>query len=171
MEIYNLADADRFMQLVRGSAARAYDWVAKHSGDPFDMLRSMKFETVGFHPVQGHPLNFIEQVNQTWTFAVAIMATRQLLEMHPEAKGFRLAPGAHAAQPLDIMSLEPGIVGAETFAAVHWRNNGKLAKDIKKLTGRSEKHRYVFFAAPGISQGRQKGLETHPDVQVHAVKI
>jgi hypothetical protein len=32
----------------------------------------MKFEQVGFHPLEDRPLNIIEQINQTWTFAVAI---------------------------------------------------------------------------------------------------
>jgi len=46
------------------------------------------------------------------------------------------------------MSEEPGLVGAETFAAVHPRNNGKLAADLAKLSDRPEKHRYVFFMSP-----------------------
>jgi hypothetical protein len=28
------------------------------------------------------------------------------------------------------------------------RNNRKLAKDLVKLAGRAEQHRYVFFASP-----------------------
>jgi hypothetical protein len=48
----------------------------------------MKFETVGFHPIQGHSLNLVEQINQTWTYAVALAAVRHLLEMHPEAGGY-----------------------------------------------------------------------------------
>lgn len=70
-------------------------------------------------------MNFIEQINQTWTYLAALAAARQLLILHPEAGGFRLAPGAHAAQPLDVMSLADGLVGAETFAAVHPDNNQK----------------------------------------------
>ena len=38
----------------------------------------MKFETVGFHPVDGCALNVVEQINQTWTYTVALAATKQL---------------------------------------------------------------------------------------------
>ena len=38
--------------------------------------------------------------------------------------------------------------GAETFAAVRPRNNGKMAIDLAKLANRPESHRYVFFLSP-----------------------
>jgi hypothetical protein len=41
----------------------------------------MKFETIGFHPIENHALNIIEQINQTWTYTVALAAARQLLEL------------------------------------------------------------------------------------------
>jgi hypothetical protein len=30
-----------------------------------DLLRRMKFDPVGYHPIEGQPLNFVEQINQT----------------------------------------------------------------------------------------------------------
>ena len=100
------------------------------------MLRRMKFEPVGFHPIEGYALNIVEQINQTWTFCVARVAARQLLILHPDVGGFRLAPGANACQALDIMSVTEACVGAETFAAVTPQNNGKLALDLLKLAMR-----------------------------------
>lgn len=85
-------EADELMSLVRASAARARDWISAQTGDPLDMLRRIKFEPVGFHPIEDRALNFIEQINQTWSFAVAIAAARQLLKLHPNVGGFRLAP-------------------------------------------------------------------------------
>ncbi|MDX8494638.1 hypothetical protein RFN29_23995 [Mesorhizobium sp. VK22B] len=110
----------------------------------------MKFEPVGFHPLEDRALNIIEQINQTWAFAVAIAATIQLLKVHPDVGGFSLAPGAHASLDLDIMSEKAGYLGAETFAAVSPRNNGKLAADLVKLAARPERHRYVFFMSPSF---------------------
>ena len=81
------ADADALMELVRQSARKVHDWVAAQVGDPLDMLERMKFEPVGFHPIEGYELNLVEQINQTWTYAVAIAAARQLLQFHPDAKG------------------------------------------------------------------------------------
>jgi hypothetical protein len=165
------ADADALMERIRASARRAHDWVAAQSGDPLDMLRRMKFEQVGFHPVEDRMLNLVEQINQTWTFAVAIAAARQLLELHPEEGGFCLAPGAHASQPLDIMSKEAGLVGAETFAAVTPRNNGKLDADLAKLAVRTEIHRYVFFMSPFFPGNARRPQFERNGVQVWSVNV
>lgn len=148
LEIRTHDDIDRYVATVQAAAARTQAWISAHAGDPMNLLRSMKFETVGFHPIGEHSLNVVEQINQTFTYAVALAAVRELLVRHPESGGFRLAPGAHMSQPLDIMSEAEGMVGAETFAAVSPGNNGKLAKDLKKLAGCSERYRYVFFASP-----------------------
>jgi hypothetical protein len=99
LAVQNIADIDRYMAKLRASALRARDWVASRSGDPLDLLRRMKFDPVGYHPIEDRALNFVEQINQTWTFAVALAAARQLLDLHPDVCGFRLAPGAHASIP------------------------------------------------------------------------
>ncbi len=130
--------------------------MAKQSGDPFEMLRRMKFESVGFHPIEGHALNIVEQLNQTWTFCAALTAARQLLVLHPDVGGLRLAPGADACQALDIMSVSEGCVGAKIFAAVTPQNNRKLAKDLLKMSARPEEYRYVFYVSP--LQGQQAPL-------------
>src|SRR5215471_729786 len=104
LQICNTSEIDRYMDQVRDAAVRMQKWMATQNGDPLVLLRRMKFETGGFHPILGHPLNIVEQINQAWTFVVALSAARHLLEMHPDAGGFVLAPGAHAAIDLDIMS-------------------------------------------------------------------
>lgn len=164
-------DADRLMALIRGSAARVHDWVAAQTGDPLEMLRRMKFDPVGFHPIEDRPLNLVEQINQTWTYAVAVAAARQLLLLHPEAGGFHLAPGAHMARELDIMSEVPGLVGAETFAAVDPRNNNKLADDLTKLAGRLETHRYVFFLSPRFPGTKRLLQLERAGVQVWSIDV
>ncbi|OJU31185.1 MAG: hypothetical protein BGN89_17505, partial [Alphaproteobacteria bacterium 64-6] len=124
------------------------------------------FDLIGFHPIEDRPLNLIEQINQTWTYAVAIAATRQLLALHPDCRGLRLAPGAHASLDLDIMSVEPGRIGAETFAAVTPYNNGKLAKDLDKLATRHEEHRYIFFMSL-----RFQGNERRQQFEKHGIEV
>ena len=108
----------------------------------------------------------VEQINQTWTYAVALEATRKLLELHPDAGGFNVAPGAHMSIPLDVMSVAGGLVGAETFATVHPRNNGKLAADLAKLKARTETYRYVFFASPAFPTS-----ERLPNLEVEGVQV
>lgn len=151
--ITSAAQADESTVLVKASATRLQAWLTSFEGDGIGLLRALKFEEVGFHPLEDRALNAIEQVNQIWTYLAALAAVRQLLQLHPEAGGFTIAPGAHAAQPLDVMSISEGLVGAETFAAVHPDNNRKLAKDLAKLAGRIEAHRYVFFASPRCFPG------------------
>ncbi len=148
LDVRSEADVERHLNLVRRAAARTRVWIAGHRGDPLDLLRDLKFEQVGFHPVEDRALNVIEQINQTWTYAVALLAVRKLFELHPEVGHYRVAPGAHMSLELDIMSAEPSLIGAETFAAVDPGNNRKLNKDLAKMAERSERHRYIFFASP-----------------------
>jgi hypothetical protein len=148
LTVRSVADIDSHLAEIEDSAARLRDWLGAYVGTPLELLRRMKFDAAGHHPLEKRPINIIEQVNQTWTYTVALMAARQLLLMHPEAGGFHLAPGAHASLELDIMSEVKGLVGAESFAAVTPRNNGKLAADLTKMGKRGETHRYVFLMSP-----------------------
>lgn len=154
-------EADEKLDVIRASAQRTRDWFSKQSGDPMELFRNLKFEAVGNHPIDGRALNIIEQTNQLWTFAVALLAVKQLIELHPEVSEFRLAPGAHASLELDIMSAEPGLVGAETFAAVKPDNNDKLGEDLRKLAGRSEQYRYVFFMSPVFRGNQRVPMQAH----------
>ena len=170
LTISSHADLDAHLAAVEESTTKAIAAIAA-AGMPVQTLRRMKFEQIGFHPIEGHPLNFIEQINQTFTYLVALRATAWLLQRHPDAGGFQLAPGANAALPLDIMSVVPNLVGAETFAAVHPNNNRKLAGDLQKLKDFPHRFRYAFFYAPGFSHGRVERLEREAGIEVHCVGI
>lgn len=154
------AEADALMEKLAQAASQTCAWLRAQPDEPLALLRALKFTTAGFHPVDGHALNFIEQINQTWTFATAIAATRLLLARHPEAEGFVLAPGAHASQDLDIMSVVEGLVGAETCAVTRPTSNRKLTGDLDKLAQRNELYRYAFMMCPLFpSTSRQQQLE------------
>lgn len=55
---------------------------------------------------------------------------------------------------------------AETFAAVTPQNNGKLAKDLLKLSARPERHRYVFFMSPLF-----KGNKRLSQFEAHGIEV
>ncbi|WP_292533530.1 hypothetical protein [Methylocystis sp.] len=171
LTVHSVADAEALTDKVRAAADYAQEWLLGQIGDPLGLFRQMKFEPVGFHPISHGALNLVEQINQTWTFLVAIAAAKQLLMLHPEAGGFRIAPGAHASLPLDIMSEVEGLVGAETFAAVSPRNNDKLQKDLGKLQGRIEKHRYVFFLSPLFPGTARRPQFESGGIQVWSVDV
>jgi hypothetical protein len=164
-------EVDGYLGRVRKAAADAHAWIAAQTGDPIEMLRHMKFDAIGYHPITGHALNIVEQINQTWTYLVALAAALQLLTLHPEAGGYRLAPGAHAANPLDIMSEADGLVGAETFAAVDPRNNKKLVMDLDKMSARVERHRYIFFMSPKFPGAHRLPQFERDGVQVWSVDV
>jgi hypothetical protein len=165
-------DIDHWMGVLRASAEQTQSAIAQHQGDPLDLLRLMKFELFGRHPVEDRRLNLIEQINQTWTYAVALAAAKVLLALHPEAGGLEVAPGAHMARPLDVMSVKPNVVGAETFAAVHPKNNNKLKKDVRKLAAHTEvAHRYVFFTSPNAPTTGPVAQYAEPDVEVWSIAL
>lgn len=169
--VQSLADISRHRETIAAAARKTQAWLRAHDGDALELLRAMKFERVGFHPTAEHALNVIEQINQTFTYVVALAASEVLLGLHPEAGGFVLAPGAHMSRELDIMSVEPGIVGSETFAAVQPRNNQKLAKDMAKLTACTALHRYLFFASPNYPRTEHQMAMDANGVQVWSVAV
>ena len=171
MLVRNVEDIDRYLEQVRKAATDTHAWIKAQTGDQLDLLRRMKFETIGFHPIEGHALNLVEQINQTWSYVVALAAARQLLELHPDVGGYQLAPGAHASIPLDIMSEVEGVVGAETFAAVDPRNNCKLDADLVKMAARPEQFRYVFFMSPRFPGSKRLVQFERDGVQVWSVDV
>lgn len=93
----------------------------------------------------------------------------RLIEMHPEANGFRLALATSSVR--DILSVEPNLMAAEVFSATRPGSNQKLKKDIARLALDPALHRYVFFAAPDYQSGRLTRLETVRGIQVHCVEL
>ena len=108
-------------------------------------FRKLKFEDAGWDPLDSErPLNFVEQLNQTFSNLVALKATEHLLEHHPDAVPFTLRLGP--IRGFDVESGD-GTVVAEVFAAVTYDSNDKLAKDTKKVAGSGAVHKYVFYYA------------------------
>jgi hypothetical protein len=165
--IRSISDAEAMHARLLDSAARTAGWLRAFSGDPMALLKALRFETVGHDPLTGEALNVVEQLNQTFTILVTLRAVERLIELHPEADGFRLALTTSSGR--DIESVVPDLVAAEVFSATHPASNQKLKKDLLRLSADPARHRYVFFAAPGYIAGRQERLETSPSIQVHAV--
>jgi hypothetical protein len=166
------ADIYDALQRIEQSATRAQKALSALPRAPLEAIAALKFEPIGSHPLEERPLNIIEQVNQTFTYLVAVKAADLLMQWHPEAEGFRLAPGAHAPRgTLDVESLAPGVVGAETFAAVRPENNRKLANDLAKLAGRSERHRYAFFMSPTFPRTERLPGKERDGVKVYSIEL
>jgi hypothetical protein len=160
---------DMYARLIKGAEATAV-WLRAFSGDPMALLKALRFELVGHDPLTGEPLNVVEQLNQTFTILVTLRAIERLIELHPDAGGFRLALGTSSGR--DIESVVPDFVAAEAFSATRPTSNQKLKKDIERLRTDPARYRYVFFAAPGFPARRwpELELETAPGIQVYAVE-
>jgi len=155
------AEINPLLGRVRAAAARTAQALARlmaEEPDGLQVLRRLKFTEMAWHPIDDRPLNLVEQINQTWPYLVTLKALPILFERHPEAGGFRLNLGTEGGT--DIESLSPNVVAAETFAAVHPSNNGKLMKEVWKLVRErpEAQARYVFFSAPGFRLERQKSI-------------
>lgn len=166
--IQTIADAEAMHERMLDGAARTAGWLRAFTDEPMALLKALRFETVGHDPLTGEPLNVVEQLNQTFTILVTLRAIERLIELHPEAGGFRLALGTSSGR--DIESVVPDCVAAEVFSATRPTSNQKLKKDIARLSSDPAQNRYVFFAAPGFAAGRHERLETTQGIQVHAVE-
>lgn len=146
MEIYNLGQLQEHRANVIIQARRARAELNNLRPDPMEALRAMKFERIGFNPLDGTPLNLIEQLNQTFHDLASFAAASYLIEKFQQCEGLRLAP--QFAAGTDIRSIVPGLVAAEVFAAVSPTNNDKLRKDARKVDETRAEHRFVFFYSP-----------------------
>ena len=150
MEVYNLEQLQEHRANVIMQAGRARTELNNLMADPMEALRAMKFERIGFNPLDGTPLNLIEQLNQTFHDLASFAAASYLLEHFPQCEGLRLAPQFAAGS--DIRSIVPCLVAAEVFAAVSPTNNHKLREDARRVDGAPVEHRFVFFYSPDVAR-------------------
>jgi hypothetical protein len=162
------SDVDEQRLRLLKSAEETAKWLRSYVGDSISLLQQMRFHQVGCCPLTSNPLNVVEQLNQTFTVLCSLRAVEELLALHPEAGGFRVALGASSGR--DIESVTPGLVAAEVFAATSPSSNNKLNADLKRLSEDSSEHRYVFFSCPNIPKGRQEKREKY-GIRVHAVQL
>ena len=170
MEVHNDRELQHLQEQVRRAAHLTRTRLETLNLDSMGALYTLKFEECGYHPVSGHQLNLIEQLNQTFTVMASLAAARFLFEWFPEPElgGLRFHL---ATQPgRDIESINPNVVEAEVFTAVRPNNNRKLRTEIRSLSQSPAVNRYVFFYAPKYDSGRQYNLERpEAEVQVWAL--
>lgn len=146
--VSTITELDRLEALVAASTVATLKRVYEQLQDSTDLtaLARLEFEQVGCDPLDaGRPLNFVEQLNQSFTYLATIEGARRLLQLHPANVPLHLNLGT--APGSDIVSAD-GEVAAETFAATHPNSNNKLQKDIAKVRATHATHRYVFYLSP-----------------------
>ncbi len=153
------SNIEDYRETLRGSAEETHIRLAKLADDttPLEFLYRLKFEAVGCDPLDAsRELNLIEQLNQCFTYFASFNAAELLFANHSRIGTLTLNLGTKSGW--DIESGDDGGLVAEVFAAVTPKNNGKLAKDIKKVSGAGAQHRYVLFMCPGYASGPFKAV-------------
>jgi hypothetical protein len=91
IEVRSVAEIKPRLMQVRAAAdiaARRLRDLSTSCSDGLAVLRALKFDSFGRHPLEERDLNLVEQINQTWTCLVSLQALPLLFERHPEAGGF-----------------------------------------------------------------------------------
>ena len=140
--------------MIAAAAQSTAKRLARDIGQPnaLGAMARLKFTPSGCDPLDlERSLNFVEQLNQSFTYLASIEATRWLFATHPEHAPFLLNLGTSPGS--DIASTDGAIV-AEVFAATHPDSNDKLRKDIDKVSSMAAAHRYVFYLSPVAAKER-----------------
>lgn len=118
IELHNARKIPPLVRRVRSAAdltVGSLREVLAGSNDSLAILRDLKFNKIGRHPLEDRSLNLIEQLNQTATCLVSFKAAALLFKRRPDCGGLRLNLMTHKG--FDIESIAPDLVKAEVFAA------------------------------------------------------
>lgn len=146
-EIASLAEIDELETAIVSSAEATANTLRGllERATAVQLLATLKFQKAGSDPLSDRPLNFIEQINQTFTYLASCEAVRYLLANHPARAPFTMHLGT--APGPDIVSADRMLI-AEVFAATHPGSNDKLRNDLKKLRAARADTRYLFYSCP-----------------------
>lgn len=154
------------MVLIRDSATQIQKRVMGQPEDPLAQVRRMMLDPATFQATPEQQSSLTEQIRLTWTLLVAVVAARLLLQLHPDSGGLHLTPSGQVAYPCNIRSEKGGLIWAETFAAVDPLDGRIIDRNVARIAGRLECHRYGFFISPLFP-----GIERRPEFEHSGVQV
>lgn len=164
MVIRTVEEVEKIREVIRYNADVVFEQLKAKSEniEAVSFLKYIKFERVGLDPVEGTELNFIEQLNQTFSDLVVLEGVRHLLLEYPE-KEWKLNLGS--ASGFDIESVD-GEVVAECFAATVSTSNRKLDKDCLKLMDKAtgQKKYICFYTHYDSDEKIQRIFNKYPEI-------
>lgn len=115
--------------------------------DPLAVAYDLRFsDQLACNPLDSAKLlNFIEQLNQSYTYLTSLNAAAYLFEHFPGLGSLNLNLGTTNGADIETGNGSFPSIVAETFAATHANSNRKLQKDINKVCGYTADHYYVFY--------------------------
>lgn len=134
-----------------------------------NFLHDIKFFQLGKDPLNDRSLNFIEQLNQSFTYLVSIKAVIFLLNHYCQFAPYTLNLGTQSG--FDIVSNNGEIV-AETFAATSPTSNNKINKDATRMESvKDALHRFVFYYSPTSYSKLETLRVKYPNVAIVPIDI
>ena len=149
----SLDEYAKSLEMVANQVIRKFDSLL-NQGEGLAILKVLKFEEFGNDPLTPNsPLNFIEQLNQTFTYLASIKASRHIFDTEGGVKKITMHLGSSKGSDLVMKNGIGQTLGlAEVFAAVDHTNNGKLKKDIEKVDRDAKREgvsiKRVYFISP-----------------------
>ena len=168
-DVFGLEDIRQLKDEIFQQAQLAREQLSELNRDGIESFYGLKFEDRGRHPLEHRPLDFIEQLNQTFTYLATLAAAEKLMEWFPECGGLCLHLGTTPGW--DIQSLHQGAIEAETFAAKAPTKNSKLKKDIDRLAKSAAQQRYVFFFAKSEEEATGRRCDLEEKYESGAIEI
>lgn len=166
IKISNVDEAENLMNEIYESSSITRNEILKLATKTtgVDFLHELKFLKSGKDPLENRPLNFIEQLNQTFTYMTSLIAVKYLIEKYPQYTPYTLNLGT--ASGYDITSNNQEIV-AETFAVTNAKSNDKIKKDVIRMsTVHDAILRFVFYYSQEDFSGLQSLKDKYPNVQI-----
>lgn len=146
VKVQDFTDVQRIREHVHAAAATAVGQLSSLAGEPLEVLHTLRFTEFGMHPTETRKLNFIEQLNQTFSVLVTLTAAESVFERIEGHGGLQLNLGTSSGR--DVCGVSPDVIEVETIAAVSPSNNYKLKKDINRLQKSAAEYRWIFYYAP-----------------------
>lgn len=150
----SVSEIHRFRDAVieqAGNVAKDLNRLSFSQDSALDLIRRLKFERTVDDRVFDERMNFVEYLNQTFTYLVCLCAGETVLNRfgyHSVLVRFGTAPG------YDIEAGAGELIG-ECFSATSVKSNSKLKTDILRLCAdKSALKRCVFFYSEGSESDR-----------------
>ena len=134
-------------------------------------LKKLRFEKIAADPIFDERMNFVEYLNQMFTYLVCLYAGKEILHRYsPDAVviNFGVQPG------YDVASLDGWII-CECFAATSVRSNDKLKKDVLRVhKNKNCREKLVYFYSNSADTEQtyiQRMEEQYPDISINSISF
>lgn len=121
-----------------------------------DWLYDLKFNKTYIDPLLGGQQNFIEIINQTFTYYTSLLAAKDIFNSYNWVQSIDMNLGSKKGVDIESdVSSNGEIILAEVFSVVDPGNNSKLSKELNNILLRIptkgnviKEYRHIYFHSP-----------------------